>query len=251
MRKSVPAMQIDDDDLDFTPPPWKRKSVSKPSSLCPPSRLDSKAKQPQNLDVLKEIKTSHLNHESSRSKASPEQFKHVVCDSKVMSAIWNLKSKPKDRKFEKSGRDSMIDDDDFQNSPLQQRDRNENPSILSSCACSLGFPHIVFFSRMTQALAAITSTHSIAIGNPSFERQPSESLTDIPRVQTGFRLSDEVEVSSHLAKNLKSHQEEGVAFMWRACIAANNGCILAHSMGLGKTLQVASNQFSTCVDAPI
>jgi SNF2 family DNA or RNA helicase len=46
---------------------------------------------------------------------------------------------------------------------------------------------------------------------------------------------------------LKEHQVNGIRFMWKRCIASlerieagdkGHGCILAHSMGLGKTIQV-------------
>lgn len=60
--------------------------------------------------------------------------------------------------------------------------------------------------------------------------------------------SDEkrIKIDENLAKHLKPHQIEGVKFMWDACFgslkemqnAVGGGCILAHCMGLGKTLQV-------------
>ncbi|MCO5556933.1 hypothetical protein L7F22_010488 [Adiantum nelumboides] len=58
---------------------------------------------------------------------------------------------------------------------------------------------------------------------------------------------EEVLIPSGIAKFLKPHQIEGVQFMWENCIESikkvkagdpGNGCIVAHSMGLGKTLQV-------------
>ncbi|KAI5079836.1 hypothetical protein GOP47_0005315 [Adiantum capillus-veneris] len=58
---------------------------------------------------------------------------------------------------------------------------------------------------------------------------------------------EEVLIPTGLAKFLKPHQIEGVQFMWENCIESikkvkagdpGNGCIVAHSMGLGKTLQV-------------
>ena len=56
-----------------------------------------------------------------------------------------------------------------------------------------------------------------------------------------------IEVSRDLIRKLKPHQVEGVQFMWD-CVAETterlqndpgSGCILAHCMGLGKTLSVS------------
>lgn len=61
-----------------------------------------------------------------------------------------------------------------------------------------------------------------------------------------------VEVDDEIVKKLKPHQAEGIRFMYNACyesvemIKQNKvpgGCILAHCMGLGKTLQVISFSF--------
>lgn len=60
-------------------------------------------------------------------------------------------------------------------------------------------------------------------------------------INIGDNETDEViYIASFLAKHLKAHQIEGVRFMWRECVMMKdvNGCLLAHTMGLGKTLQV-------------
>ncbi|KAF9202314.1 hypothetical protein BGZ49_007501 [Haplosporangium sp. Z 27] len=47
-----------------------------------------------------------------------------------------------------------------------------------------------------------------------------------------------VAIPAFLATQLKPHQIDGVRFMWKNVVMFDGGCILAHSMGLGKTFQV-------------
>uniref|UniRef100_A0A8C7E687 DNA helicase n=1 Tax=Naja naja TaxID=35670 RepID=A0A8C7E687_NAJNA len=57
-----------------------------------------------------------------------------------------------------------------------------------------------------------------------------------------------LQVHRNIVTKLKPHQVDGVQFMWDCCCeslkktkkSAGSGCILAHCMGLGKTLQVVS-----------
>ncbi|XP_044729056.1 transcriptional regulator ATRX-like isoform X2 [Chrysoperla carnea] len=57
-----------------------------------------------------------------------------------------------------------------------------------------------------------------------------------------------IQVHPELFKVLKDHQKEGVKFMWDSCYESidlisnsrGSGCVLAHCMGLGKTLQVVT-----------
>lgn len=60
-----------------------------------------------------------------------------------------------------------------------------------------------------------------------------------------------VKVDEEIVKQLKPHQIDGVKFMYDSCYGgidhnkknSGSGCILAHCMGLGKTLQVNSQSF--------
>lgn len=47
-----------------------------------------------------------------------------------------------------------------------------------------------------------------------------------------------VYVPRQIADRIKSHQLEGVRFMWNQLVVNRQGCLLAHTMGLGKTMQV-------------
>ena len=57
-----------------------------------------------------------------------------------------------------------------------------------------------------------------------------------------------VTVDKDIVKQLKPHQVKGIKFMWDACFESverlkthpGSGCILAHCMGLGKSLQVVT-----------
>ncbi|OQV02045.1 Helicase conserved domain-containing protein [Cladophialophora immunda] len=51
-----------------------------------------------------------------------------------------------------------------------------------------------------------------------------------------------VELHRHIAQRVKPHQLSGIQFMWREIVEdpRHQGCILAHTMGLGKTMQVIS-----------
>ena len=51
-----------------------------------------------------------------------------------------------------------------------------------------------------------------------------------------------VSLNQHIAQRVKLHQIEGIRFLWREIIddPKHQGCLLAHTMGLGKTMQVIS-----------
>lgn len=51
-----------------------------------------------------------------------------------------------------------------------------------------------------------------------------------------------VSLHPHIAQRIKPHQVHGIQFMWREIVEdpKQQGCILAHTMGLGKTMQVIS-----------
>jgi hypothetical protein len=67
------------------------------------------------------------------------------------------------------------------------------------------------------------------------EAVPEKDTTPVPEFDA---IADLIPEKQRLF--LKKHQKEGVAFMHKRLIAApegDRGCILAHSMGLGKTFQ--------------
>ncbi|BBN12547.1 hypothetical protein Mp_5g21000 [Marchantia polymorpha subsp. ruderalis] len=80
-----------------------------------------------------------------------------------------------------------------------------------------------------------------------YESQPEVTIVGLPINAVRDPDEEPIFIAPSFADVLKPHQIEGVQFMWQNCMESLKkikndpdgvGCILAHSMGLGKTLQV-------------
>ncbi|KAG6555509.1 hypothetical protein Mapa_002744 [Marchantia paleacea] len=80
-----------------------------------------------------------------------------------------------------------------------------------------------------------------------YENLPEVTIVGLPINAVRDPDEEPIFITPSLAGVLKPHQIEGVRFMWQNCMESLKkvkndpdgvGCILAHSMGLGKTLQV-------------
>ncbi len=65
-----------------------------------------------------------------------------------------------------------------------------------------------------------------------------------------FEHQPAIHLHPRIGHRAKKHQIEGIQFMWREVVRDDQnpqGCLLAHEMGLGKTMQVwvASDLFPT------
>ena len=53
----------------------------------------------------------------------------------------------------------------------------------------------------------------------------------------GSSDKEPIEINKHISCRIKKHQIDGINFLWREAIEAGEGSLLAHVMGLGKTMQ--------------
>ena len=83
----------------------------------------------------------------------------------------------------------------------------------------------------------------------SSQRAPADQITSFVLDMDPTTKEPLVSVDKSLVRDLKKHQFDGIKFMWDACYenvdmiqkgSKGSGCVLAHCMGLGKTLQVVT-----------
>ncbi|KAI0550222.1 hypothetical protein F4679DRAFT_213176 [Xylaria curta] len=86
-------------------------------------------------------------------------------------------------------------------------------------------------SRRKLLRERLVTEGSMALGSQHGSIIVNESKSD----DQGF-----IYINDEIARQIKDHQVTGVRFMWDQLVAAKNrqGCLLAHTMGLGKTMQV-------------
>lgn len=71
----------------------------------------------------------------------------------------------------------------------------------------------------------------------SLNQDPSLIMVNIGKDES----QPPIYINPSIGGRIKEHQIEGVRFMWREIVTkdeARRGCLLAHEMGLGKTMQV-------------
>ncbi|KAK5134863.1 hypothetical protein LTR08_006095 [Meristemomyces frigidus] len=92
--------------------------------------------------------------------------------------------------------------------------------------------------QYTQRMESQTSDTSKLVAMLPSHPSNSEILINFAARNEG---DDDIFIHPEIAKQIKPHQVEGVRFMWREITAdgedGRQGCLLAHTMGLGKTMQ--------------
>lgn len=108
-------------------------------------------------------------------------------------------------------------------------------------------------SNMSQEilLSDDENMHQLAVVTPKKPETPVKEVKGLI-LDTDLKTKKAIiEVDRALAEHLKDHQADGIKFMWDNCFESverirkgdspdTGGCVLAHCMGLGKTLQVIS-----------
>ena len=124
------------------------------------------------------------------------------------------------------------DDDDFATSTKKSKQSKGQLGIGS------------FFSKGPAPQPSTSSKSSKSFDKPASSAAMTEragQLNSDIKVEGGITLPEGGFIPPFIASQLKTHQVDGVKFMWKHIASEKpGGCILAHSMGLGKSLQVCA-----------
>ena len=151
------------------------------------------------------------------------------------------KPKKKKRKRKKKGE---ADDSDKENEDKPKKEKTKARKIMTDEKLSEQTKQAEQDERERKARLEKIREQRKKVSGTEFETKDWDGI---------FNKEPLVQVDEDLKNNLKSHQVEGIQFIWDSVIESvkkegdeyklgmkqsGNGCILAHCMGLGKTLQV-------------
>ncbi|CAK6953614.1 transcriptional regulator ATRX-like [Scomber scombrus] len=182
-----------------------------------PNRLSTKVKSPRSNDK-KEQMLCILLSDSSTEKSDQEDTDEGTVDSKGTP-----KGRKKIRKI-------------LENENLRAETQEALREEEERC------------KRLADREQQMADTREIIVIEDELSQVPCPITTKLVLDQDEETKKPLVQVHRNLVTRLKPHQVDGVQFIWDSCCESvkkansspGSGCILAHCMGLGKTLQVVA-----------
>ncbi|KAF2434785.1 hypothetical protein EJ08DRAFT_693284 [Tothia fuscella] len=160
-----------------------------------------------------------------------------------------VKSKSERYLVRVSKQKNLITDDDVSDDsaeteiPLKETPHKKRKhQVLESRSAKEKRDRAIEYRLQYEERARQFETQSSQIKEPADESQ--DVLATVVVVNAGKKEEEPpIILNSHISRDIQPHQIEGLQFMWREVVAAHEdeedmaGCLLAHTMGLGKTMQ--------------
>ncbi|XP_046823405.1 transcriptional regulator ATRX-like isoform X1 [Vespa crabro] len=184
--------------------------------------------------------------DSSDEKQKKKQKQNAKKSSDTESSVAGTKQKPKRRRIKNVSSDSNSDSDKITNSQgtSSKSGRKNIRKVLKDKQVAEDTKQAA--KEEEERLKRIMERQKLY--NEMYEiRLAGEEKVEKLVLDFDPNTKEElISVHKDLVKRLKPHQAEGIKFMWDACFesleriktTSGSGCIIAHCMGLGKTLQV-------------
>ncbi|CAI5759067.1 unnamed protein product [Candida verbasci] len=165
------------------------------------------------------IKTKEIEKEEKEEK--------VLFESKVLSVQWRKKTNKKNKTWDGDGTIQINNHEIIlkseENKTITRKTYNKLPSFDD--VISIGNYEIEVESEITEPIQKKTKL----VGKKT---KVVPLVYDSPNA---IKLSDSISIDPILSQKLRSHQVEGVKFLYQS-LESYSGCLLADEMGLGKTL---------------
>ncbi|XP_011344208.2 transcriptional regulator ATRX isoform X3 [Ooceraea biroi] len=165
------------------------------------------------------------------------------------SSFQEKKSKPKRKRIKKMASDSDSSDGDMKNSQGSTPGKSGRKNIRKVLKDKQVAEDTKLAAKEEEERLKRIAERQ-ALYNEVYEmRLAGEEKVDKLVLDFNTETKEElISVHKELVKCLKPHQAQGIKFMWDACFesiervktTSGSGCIIAHCMGLGKTLQVVA-----------
>ncbi|CAH1116535.1 unnamed protein product [Phaedon cochleariae] len=197
--------------------------------------VDSDDSDEQDKRDKKEKKRSESSNESSQDEDKKSSSNSESEEDEEKKD--DVKKKPSRRRIKRTKDDSSSSDDD-------KSTRKQIRKVLDRDS----------LSETTKKAEAQEKERKARIAekqkkyNCYFEEKMDATIEKLVLEYDDETKDEVLTVNKKIAKKLKPHQANGIQFMWDACFeslkratkTSGSGCILAHCMGLGKTLQVVA-----------
>lgn len=235
-----------DDDEDDDDDDDQRKSVRQKANR---NRKIEKKKSKTTKRWRLRKKSSKSEESDSDDVADEETPKKRNGKKRKGSKNKNQKKKKRKRKNDEEEKEEDTDDDEDDVSPSKRKGRKRIRKILDNEKLEEATKHARKLEEERRERLVERTKHT------SFEKPESADLKDVVLEFNSDGETPLIAVDQDLVKHLKPHQVEGVKFMYDCTIESvkswekkeeeGAGCILAHVMGLGKTLQVTEKHNCT------
>ncbi|XP_018359083.1 PREDICTED: transcriptional regulator ATRX homolog [Trachymyrmex cornetzi] len=241
-RKELKSCSIDsDEDKSFE---FKKKNKKKAVQRI--FNSDSKI-MTENLDFNNIFEASNVQDSYSTRKEKEKLKRKRNGSSNIDSSLAEKRSKLKRKRIKKMASDSNNIDVEMKNlqRSIPVKDGRKNiRKVLKDKQVAKDTKLVAKeeqkrLKRFVERQALYNKIYEMRLAN---EEKVDKLVLDF-NTKTKQEL---VTIHEKLVKHLKPHQAQGIKFMWDACFeslervktTSGSGCILAHCMGLGKTLQV-------------